>query len=200
MRGKRILLFSLLGVLLLGAGDLYAQRGLKGQIGAGVNFGMTDGFLLRGANGDLRFWSGIDVVRYNRNHSYWNFGVECLRKDYIYWGYMGRERVPLAQFTAEAGYNLPLVSDRGRNIALVGGVAGMLGYEMTAWGRKTLRDGATLRNRDTFLWGAALSVTLEGYLTDRVILLMRVRERCLPSSSTGAFHTQVGIGVRIIIN
>lgn len=180
--------------------EAQAQRGLRGQIGAGVSFGTTDGFLLRGPQADNRFWCSVEIVRYNRNHSYWNFGAELLRKDYTYQGYLGRERVPMAQFTAEGGYNVPLVQDRGRNVALVCGIAALAGYETTGWGSKDLRDGATLRNRDAFLWGGALSAAFEAYLSDRVVLLLRVRERCTPSSPTGAFHTQIGCGFRVIIN
>lgn len=200
MRHKAIFIFLIAAALMLTVGDAHAQRGLRGQVGAGICLGTTDGFLLRGPRGDYRFWCGVDVVRYNRNHSYWNFGAEMLRKDYTYQGYLARERVPMAQFSAEAGYNVPIVADRGRNIVLMAGASAFIGYETVAWGRKDLRDGATLLNSDAFLWGGALSMSVEGYLSDRVMLLLRLKERCLPSSTTGAFHTQIGIGFRILIN
>lgn len=200
MRHKTILTALLAVVSALSAGEAFAQRGLRGQIAAGVSVGTTDGFLIRGPQADYRFWCGVDVARYNRNRTYWNFGVELLRKDYTYRGYLGRERVPMAQFTAEAGYNMPLVADRGRNVALVVGISALVGYETTAWGRKEFGDGATLLSRDAFLWGGAFGVALEGYLSDRAILLLRFKERCMPSSHTGAFHAQIGIGIRIIIN
>lgn len=200
MRSAKILFGALLLAALGSTGEAHAQRALRGQVAIGCNFGTTDGLLLRGRSGDYRFWGGVELVRYNRNRTYWNFGAELLRKDYPYRGYVGLERVPLAQFTAEAGYNLPLVSDRGRNVALVCGLSGLLGYETSGWGVKTLHDGAILRSRDAFLWGVAATATVEGYLSDRVVVLVRLRERCMPGSPTGAFHTQVGIGLRIVIN
>lgn len=200
MRCKTLLTCALVAGLLLCGGEAFAQRGLRGQIGVGIGLGTTDGFLLRGSQDDYRFWGGVEVVRYNRNHTYWNFGAEVLRKDYTYRGYLGRERVPMAQFTAEGGYNVPLIQDRGRNVALVAGASVLAGYETTAWGRKDLLDGARLLNGDAFLWGGAVSIAFEGYLSDRVMLLLRLRERCIPSSPTGTFHTQLGIGFRIIIN
>ncbi|MGN0044712.1 conjugal transfer protein TraO [Alistipes indistinctus] len=55
-------------------------------------------------------------------------------------------------------------------------------------------------NRDGFLYSAALGATFEGYLADRVILLLKVRQRCAFGSPTGVFHTELGFGLRFIIN
>lgn len=105
----------------------------------------------------------------------------------------------MAQFTGEAGYNLSLFADRGRNVTLRAGVAALAGYEISGWGDKRLKDGALLLNQDRFIGGGTLSLTLEGFLSDRVILLLKVRERCIFGSPTGAFHTQVGFGFRFIV-
>ena len=115
-------------------------------------------------------------------------------------GVLGDQLVPMAQFTAEAGYNHPLISDRGRNISLFAGLAGVAGYETTNWGDKHLRDGATLRSDDSIIYGGRLSASLEGYLSNRVIVLLNLREYCTFGSSTGTFHTTWGIGFRFIIN
>lgn len=187
-------------VLLLGAGEARAQRGLPGQLGIGLSTGTLDGLLLRDSRLCYRYWAGLELARYNRNHSYWNFGAGYLHKDYAYDGVTGRQRVPVAQYTAEAGYNLPLAADRGRNVTLYGGLSALVGYETSGNGGKALEDGATLVNRDGFLYGAALGATFEGYLSDRVILLLRVRQRCALGSPTGVFHTELGFGLRFIIN
>ena len=187
-------------VLLLGAGEARAQRGLPGQLGIGLSTGTLDGLLLRDSRLCYRYWAGLELARYNRNHSYWNFGAGYLHKDYAYDGVTGRQRIPVAQYTAEVGYNLPLAADRGHNVTLYGGLSALVGYETSGNGGKTLEDGATLVNRDGFLYGAALGATLEGYLSDRVILLLRVRQRCAFGSPTGVFHTEQGFGLRFIIN
>ena len=41
---------------------------------------------------------------------------------------------------------------------------------------------------------------LETYLTDRMVLLVNVRERMLFGSDIGKFHMQVGMGLKFIIN
>ncbi|KAA6304088.1 hypothetical protein EZS27_044269, partial [termite gut metagenome] len=58
----------------------------------------------------------------------------------------------------------------------------------------------TIQNGDAFLYGAALTLEAEVYLTDRVVLLANVRERLLAGSSVGKFNTQVAIGIKWIIN
>ena len=75
-----------------------------------------------------------------------------------------------------------------------------MGYETSNWGNKLLFDGATLRNKDAFIYGGAITVELEAYLTDRIIVLVNTRERILWGSSIGKFHTQFGIGLKFIIN
>ena len=183
-----------------GGGVAGALRGLPGQLGIGLSAGTVDGLLLRDSRLGYRYHTGLEVVRDNRGHSYWNIGVGYLHKDYAYYGVTGRQAVPVAQYTAGAGLNLPLLSDRGRNVTLYGNLSALLGYETSGRDGKALEDGATLVNRDGFLYGPGFGATLEGYLSDRVILLVRVHQRCAFGSSTGPFHTELGFGLRFIIN
>jgi len=75
----------------------------------------------------------------------------------------------------------------------------MTGYETSNWGRKRLTDGATLLNKDNFLYGGAVALEIETFVTDRIILLFNIKERLLFGSSVGKFHCQTGIGVKYII-
>lgn len=177
-----------------------AQRGLPGQVGLGVAASLVDGMTLCTGDGQGRFAVEAALTRYNRNHSYWSFTASLLRKDYRYRSIVARQIVPMAQFAVEAAYNHPLLHDRARTITLFAGVGALAGYETVGWGRKLLTDGARLRSDDGFIYGLSLAASLEAYLSDRVILLLRLRERCAFGSSTGQFHTQVGIGFRFIIN
>lgn len=55
-------------------------------------------------------------------------------------------------------------------------------------------------DKDCFIYGGALTLELEAYLTDRIALLANARERALFSSDIGKFHTQVSLGLKFIIN
>ena len=109
-------------------------------------------------------------------------------------------RIPVEQFTAEGGYYLKFLSDKRKTFFLSLGLSALAGYETSNRGDKLLPDGATLSDEDCFIYGGALTLELEAYLTDRVALLLNARERALFGSDIGTFHTQVGLGLKFIIN
>lgn len=80
------------------------------------------------------------------------------------------------------------------------GLSALAGYETSNRGDKLLPDRATLLDKDCFIYGGALTLELETYLTDRVALLLNARERVLFGSDIGKFHTQVSVGLKFIIN
>ena len=123
-------------------------------------------------------------------------GGEYLEKRYNYKDI----KIPVQQFTAEGGYYLNFLSDRRKTFFLSLGLSALAGYETSNRDKKILPDGSTLLDKDCFVYGGALTLELEAYLTDRVVLLLNARERTLFGSDIGKFHTQVGVGVKFIIN
>ena len=61
-------------------------------------------------------------------------------------------------------------------------------------------DGATIVNKDAFVYGGVVILELETFITDRIILLVNVREWVLWGSSVGKYSTQLGVGAKYIIN
>ena len=61
-------------------------------------------------------------------------------------------------------------------------------------------DGATLQNKGAFIYGGAVALETEIYLSDAIALTASVKERFVWGNSTGHFHTQFGIGMKFIIN
>ena len=80
------------------------------------------------------------------------------------------------------------------------GLSALAGYEVSNKSEKLLPDGSTLLDKDCFIYGGALTLELEAYLTDRVALLLNARERALFGSDIGKFHSQVSLGLKFIIN
>ncbi|MGP1540503.1 conjugal transfer protein TraO, partial [Bacteroides pyogenes] len=109
-------------------------------------------------------------------------------------------RIPVEQFTGEGGFFFGVLSDGSKTFFLSAGVSALAGYETVNGGKKLLFDGSTLRNKDGFLYGGAITLQAETYLTDRLVLLLYGRERCLWGSSTGRFHTQYGVGLKIMLD
>ena len=65
---------------------------------------------------------------------------------------------------------------------------------------RMLYDGSTLLAKDAFVYGGAITLELETYLTDRIVLLANIRERALWGSSLDLFTTQFGLGIKFIIH
>lgn len=117
-------------------------------------------------------------------------------KEYTY----ENKAIPKAQFTGELSYFIPVLSDKGRNVCLRIGLSALGGFETVNWGTSLLPDGAAVTNGDSFIYGGGLTAAFDVWLTDRFIFLLQVKERALFGTDAGNFHTQVGLGVRFIIN
>lgn len=130
------------------------------------------------------------------NADKWVFGAEFLNRYYPY----KSERIPVAQFTAEGGYYYKFLADPSRTFFFYLGGSALAGYESVNRGERRLYDGSTLRHRDRFLYGGAVTLEIDAYLTDRIILSLTGRERILWGTTTGHFHAQFGLGVKFIIH
>jgi hypothetical protein len=187
---KKAFLFIIIS-LCIAVPELPAQRYLPGMRGLQVTAGTVNGL-----NPENSFHAGAAFSQYTKRAGRWVFGVEYLEKRHPY----RNIRIPQSQFTADAGYYLKFLSDRRKTFFLSLGASAMAGYETVNRNSKLLSDGATINNRDVFLYGGALTLEAEIYLSDRIVLLVNVRERLLTGSSAGKFNTQPGIGIKYIIN
>ena len=168
-----------------------AQRYLPGQQGVQLTVGTVNGI-----NPQRAFYGGVALSTYTQKDSRWVFGGEFLQKQLDY----KQIQIPLVQFTGEGGYYYSFLADPSKTFLLSAGASGLAGYETCNWGNKALFDGATLTNKDTFVYGGAATLELETFITDRIILLVNARERVLWGSSVGKFSTQLGTGIKIIFN
>ncbi|NDV70388.1 conjugal transfer protein TraO [Dysgonomonas sp. 25] len=191
-RYKITLVFILSLVL---TGQAQAQRYLPGQKGIQVTGGAVDGFKFKNEDGQA-FFGGVALSTYTKNGNRWTFGAEYLQKKHEYKNIL----IPLSQITAEGGYYYKFLSDPSKTVFFSVGASAMAGYEIINWGKELLFDGATITSEDNFLYGGAVSFEIETYLSDRLVLLINARERILLGSDVSKFHTQVGIGIKFIIN
>ena len=180
--------------LALFTGQAHAQRCLHKMQGIEVKANMADGFNLGGNDGGYSLSAALST--YTKGGNKWVFGGEYLLKNQPY----KEKKIPVAQFTAEGGYYLKVLSDARKMLFVYAGASALAGYEMVNWGDKVLHDGAMLHDKDAFIYGGALTIDVEFYVADRIALLANLRERCLWGNSTGHFHTQFGVGVKFIIN
>ena len=192
---KRFLFIGILFALCLHFNQAHAQRYLPGMKGLQVTAGMADGVHWND-NTDFAYHIEAAYSVYTKNANRWVIGGEYLHKKYDY----KDMQIPVEQFTAEGGYYLKFLSDRRKTFFLSLGLSALAGYEVSNKSEKLLPDGSTLLNKDCFIYGGALTLEQEAYLTDRIALLVNTKERMLFGSDIGKFHTQVSLGLKFIIN
>lgn len=193
---RRLTIILTLALCFALSGVAHAQRQLPGMRGLEIRGGMVDGIYSSAKDNKAGYYFGAAMATYAKHGNKWVFGAEFMERYYPY-----REtRIPVSQFTAEGGYYLKFLSDASKTVLFSLGGSALVGYETSNWGEKTLYDGSTLRDKDAFIYGGAITLEMETYITDRIVLLLTGRQRVLWGNSTGHFHTGFGIGLKFIIN
>ena len=138
------------------------------------------------------FGVGISLIRYLKKENYTFVGVEYEQQNMQYRSY----NVKLKDALLQVGYMHPVLSDRGKNVFLYGGISALGGYEQLNEDKKLLPDGATLLDRSHFVYGGAVHGSVEVFLTDRVLFLVRAQERFLFGTDVHRFRPAVSAGLR----
>ena len=142
----------ILASLALFTGQAHAQRCLPKMQGIEVRANMADGFNPGGNDGGYSL--GTALSTYTKGGNKCVFGGEYLLKNKPY----KEEKIPVAQFTAEGGYYLKVLSDARKMLFVYAGASALAGYETVNWGDKVLYDGAMLHDKASFIYGGALTL------------------------------------------
>ena len=193
---RKLLLFMVAALCFVLPDKAHAQRALPGMRGLEIRSGMVDGFHLDETRNETGYYFGAAMATYGKSANKWMFGAEYLKRFYPY----KNGRILVEQFTGEGGFYYNFLSDASKTVFFSLGSSALAGYETVNRGKKLLYDGSTLRNKDGFLYGGAVTLEMETYLSDRIVLLLSARERILWGTSTGHFHFQYGVSLKFIIN
>ena len=138
------------------------------------------------------FGVGISLPRYLKKENYTFVGVEYEQQNMLYRSY----NVKLKDVLLQVGYMYPVLSDRGKNVLLYGGISALGGYEQLNEDKKLLPDWATLLDRSRFVYGGAVHGSVEVFPTDRVLFLVKAQGRFLFGSDVHRFRPAVSAGLR----
>ena len=138
------------------------------------------------------FGVGISLTRYLKKENYTFVGVEYEQQNMLYRNY----NVKLKDALLHLGYMHPIVSDNGKNVFLYGGISALGGYEQLNEDKKLLPDGATLLDRSRFVYGGAVHGSVEVFLTDRVLFLVKAQGRFLFGTDVHRFRPAISAGLR----
>ena len=138
------------------------------------------------------FGMGASLTRYLGCENYTFVMAEYEQQNMLYRSY----NVKLKDALLHLGYMHPIVSDNGKNVFLYGGISALGGYEQLNEDNKLLPDGATLLDRSRFVYGGAVHGSVEVFLTDRILFLVKMQERFLFGTDVHRFRPAVSAGLR----
>ena len=138
------------------------------------------------------FGIGTSLTRYLGRENYTFVMAEYEQQNMPYRSY----NVKLKDALLQVGYMQPVLSDRGKNVFLYGGISALGGYEQLNEDKRLLPDGATLLDRSHFVYGGAVHGSVEVFLTDRVLFLVKAQGRFLFGSDVHCFRPAVSAGLR----
>jgi hypothetical protein len=164
-----------------------AQRYLPGMKGVQVGGGMTE------HNG---YFIHAGYAKYTKSQNRVVFDVEYLQRNYNY----ENDNIPVMQFTGEAGYYFRFMNDNAQSFFLAFGMHIGTGYETINLNKKYLSTGAIITSQDHWIYGGAIALEAEYYLDDKYVLLLLVKERLYGGSNISMFHTQIGLGIKFILD
>ena len=141
------------------------------------------------------FGVGISLPRYLKKENYTFVMAEYEQQNMPYRSY----NVKLKDALLQVGYMYPVLSDRGKNVFLYAGISALGGYEELNEDKKLLPDGATLLYRSRFVYGGAVHGSLEVFLTDRLLFLVKAQGRLLFGSDVHRFRPALSAGLRFNI-
>lgn len=188
---KKLILSACVAVAMAFSLPLQAQRLIHKQRGIEVVGSVP---LIKGEKlftGD-NFGVGISLPRYLKKENYTFVMAEYEQQNMPYRSY----NVKLKDALLQVGYMHPVLSDRGKNVFLYGGISALGGYEQLNEDKKLLPDGATLLDRSHFVYGGAMHGSVEVFLTDRVLFLVRAQGRFLFGTDVHRFRPAVSAGLR----
>lgn len=138
------------------------------------------------------FGVGVSLIRYLKHENYAFVLAEYEQQNMPYRGY----GVKLKDALLHLGYMHPIPSDRGKNLFLYGGISALGGYEELNEDKKLLPDGATLLDRPRFVYGGAVHGSVEVFLTDRLLFLIKAQGRLLFGYDVHRFRPALSAGLK----
>ncbi|PDP68599.1 conjugal transfer protein TraO [Prevotella intermedia] len=189
---KKFLLFTICVVMAMAfAVPSHAQRLIPKQKGIEVVGSVP---LIKGEKlfSKDNFGVGVSLTRYLKRENYAFALAEYEQQNMPYREYA----VKLKDALLQVGYMHPILSDNGKNLFLYGGISALGGYEELNEDKKLLPDGATLLDRSCFVYGGAVHSSVELFLTDNLLLVLKAQGRLLFGSDVHRFRPALSAGLR----
>ena len=188
---KKLILSACIALAMAFAVPSHAQRLIPKQKGIEVvgSVPLIKGEKLFALN---NFGMGVSLTRYLKRENYAFALAEYEQQNMPYREYA----VKLKDALLQVGYMHPILSDNDKNVFLYGGISALGGYEELNEDKKLLPDGATLLDCSRFVYGGAVHSSLEVFLTDKILFLVKAQGRFLFGTNVHHFRPALSAGLR----
>ena len=189
---KKFLLFTICVAMAMAfAVPSHAQRLIPKQKGIEVVSSVP---LIKGEKlfAKDNFGVGVSLTRYLKRENYAFALAEYEQQNMPYREY----EMKLKDALLQVGYMHPILSDNGKNVFLYGGISALGGYEELNEDKKLLPDGATLLDCSRFVYGGAVHSSVEVFLTDKILFLVKAQGRFLFGTDVHRFRPALSAGFR----
>lgn len=188
---KKLILSACIAVAMAFGLPSHAQRLVPGQIGIEFVGGIP---LIKGEKLFTKdnFGTGVSLTRYFKRANYAFLLAEYEQQTLPYRSYC----LPMRDALLHLGYMHPILSDRGKNIFGYLGLSVLCGYEELNEDKKLLPDGATLLDRSRFVYGGSLHTSVELFLTDNILFVLKAQGRLLFGSDLHRFRPALSAGFK----
>lgn len=181
---KHVIIWLMLLISIAG----HAQRMVYKQKAMEVTVGLLDSKEV-----NVNYYLNISLNSFARHGNYWIWGGEYQRRNLVF----KQWNIPIESYLGEVGYSKKLLSDKRKVITLNLGLTGTGGYEIVNSGDGILFDGARLQDQSQFVYGAGGRLSIETYLSDRIVFLVQGKIKVLWGTDLEQFRPGAGIGFRI---
>lgn len=188
---KNLILSACVAVAMAFSLPSHAQRLVPGQMGIELVGGAP---LIKGKKlfAKDNFGAGVSITRYFKRANYAFLLAEYEQQTLPYRSY----GVPMRDALLHLGYMHPILSDRGKNIFGYLGLSALCGYEELNEDKKLLPDGATLLDRSRFVYGGAVHGSVELFLTDNILFVLKAQGQLFFGSDVHHFRPALSAGFK----
>lgn len=163
-----------------------AQRMLPSQKGIEINVGLLND------NVSDNYFINAGLIKHSKKGNYMIYSLEYSKNLIPY----KTIDIPVENYTAEIGYSFNLIGDRRKSLMLNLTFSALGGYEDVNKGEQLLYDGAKLLNESSLIYGGSGKLSIEMYLSDRIVLTASGKAKLLWNTSLENIRHSAGIGIR----
>lgn len=188
---KKLLLSYLCIIGIMFSQQLNAQRLIPKQKGIEITGSIPI------TKGEKLFYKrnfGVEMTlsRYLKRGNYTFVGMSYEQQFIPYRSY----EIPSRTMLLHIGYRYPILYDNGRNVFVYAGISALSGYEALNDDKKLLPDGATLLDRSRIVYGGAVHMTMEVFISDNIMFLIKAQGKMLFGSDLHRLRPAIAIGIK----